>query len=80
MSGLANEVDNVVEMKLGESIEDSFKRAVDLGCAAVMRLEMPSDEKIQEGLAVVRGYARTSTSTVKKPKYRLTRKRSIASS
>jgi tRNA ligase len=57
-----NEVDNVVEMELGESMEDSVKRAVE-GCVAVMGLEMPSDEKIQEGLNVVRGYA----PTVKKP-------------
>jgi tRNA ligase len=57
-----NEVDNVVEMELGESMEDSVKRAVE-GCVAVMGLEMPSDEKIQEGLEVVRGYA----PAVKKP-------------
>ena len=57
-----NEVDNVVEMELGESMEDSVKRAVE-GCVAVLGLEMPSDEKIQEGLDVVRSY----TPTVKKP-------------
>ena len=56
------EVDCVVEMKLGESLEDSVKRAVK-GCVAVMGLEMPSDEKIQEGLDMVRGYA----PTVKEP-------------
>jgi tRNA ligase len=50
------EVDNVVEMELGESLEESVKRAVK-GCVAVMGLEMPSDEKIQEGLDLVRGYA-----------------------
>ena len=50
------EVDNIVEMELGESLEDSVKRAVE-GCVAVMGLEMPSDEKIQEALDVVRGYA-----------------------
>ena len=53
-----SEVDNVVEMELGESLEDAVKRAVK-GCVAVMGLEMPSDEKIQEGLNVVRGYAPT---------------------
>ena len=57
-----NEVDNVVEMELGESMEDSVKRAVE-GCVAVMGLEMPSDEKIQEALDVVKGYA----PAVKKP-------------
>jgi tRNA ligase len=36
--------DNVVEMELGESLEESVKRAVQ-GCVAVMGLEMPSDEK-----------------------------------
>jgi tRNA ligase len=50
------EVDNVVEMELGESLEESVKRAVE-GCVAVMGLEMPSEEKIQEGLNVARGYA-----------------------
>ena len=50
------EVDDIVEMKLGESLEDAVKRAVE-GCVAVMGLEMPSDEKIQEALDVVRGYA-----------------------
>jgi tRNA ligase len=48
------EVDNVVEMKLGESLEETVKRAVK-GCVAVMGLEMPSDEKIQDGLDIVRG-------------------------
>jgi tRNA ligase len=57
-----SEVDNVVEMELGESMEDSVKRAVE-GCVNVMGLEMPSDEKIQEALDVVRGY----TPAVKKP-------------
>jgi tRNA ligase len=55
------EVDDVVEMELGESLEESVKRAVK-GCVAVMGLEMPSDEKIQEGLDKVTGYA-----AVKKP-------------
>ena len=57
-----SEVDNVVEMELGESLEDAVKRAVE-GCVAVMGLEMPSDEKIQEGLDIMRGY----TPTFKKP-------------
>ena len=57
-----SEVDNVVEMELAESLEESVKRAVE-GCVAVMGLEMPSDEKIQEGLDKVRGYS----PTVKKP-------------
>ena len=52
------EVDSIVEMELGESLEASVKRAVE-GCAASMGLEMPSDEKIQEGLNVARGYAPT---------------------
>ena len=52
------EVDNVVEMELGEALEDSVKRAVK-GCVAVLGLEMPSDEKIQDGLNIVRGYAPT---------------------
>jgi tRNA ligase len=50
------EVDNIVEMELEESLEESVKRAVE-GCVAVMGLEMPSDEKIQEGVNVARGYA-----------------------
>lgn len=50
------EVDNVIEMELEESLEDSVKRAVE-GCVAVIGLEMPSDEKIQEGLDIVGGYA-----------------------
>ena len=49
-------------MELGESLEESVKRAVE-GCVAVLGLEMPSDEKIQEGLDVARGYA----PKVKKP-------------
>ena len=53
-----NEVDSIVEMELGESLEDAVKRAVE-GCVAVMGLEMPSDEKIQEALDVVRSYAPT---------------------
>ena len=53
-----NQVDSIVEMELGESLEDAVKRAVE-GCVAVMGLEMPSDEKIQEALDVVRGYAPT---------------------
>jgi len=56
------EVDDVVEMELGESLEESVKRAVK-GCVAVMGLEMPSDEKIQEGLDKVTSYA----PAVKKP-------------
>ena len=56
------DVDNIVEMELGESLEESVKRAVQ-GCVAVMGLEMPSDEKIQEGLDIARGY----TPGVKKP-------------
>ena len=57
-----SEVDNVVEMKLGESMEESVKRAVE-GCVTVMGLEMPSDEKIQEGLEIAKNYI-----PVKKPK------------
>ena len=56
-----SEVDNVVEMKLGESMEESVKRAVE-GCVTVMGLEMPSDEKIQEGLVKAKNYV-----PVKKP-------------
>lgn len=52
----ANEADNVVEMKLGESMEDAVRRAVE-GCVDVLGLEMPSDEKIQEALDVVKSYA-----------------------
>ena len=57
-----NEVTNVVEMELEESMEDSVKSAVQ-GCVSVMGLEMPSDEKIQEGLDVANGY----TPAAKKP-------------
>ncbi|KAF8804425.1 hypothetical protein BYT27DRAFT_7169897 [Phlegmacium glaucopus] len=59
-----SEVDNVIEMELGESLEDAVRRAVQ-GCVSVMGLEMPSDEKIQEALDVVKGYA----PAVKKPDY-----------
>ncbi|KAF8799416.1 hypothetical protein BYT27DRAFT_7263948 [Phlegmacium glaucopus] len=57
-----SEVDNVIEMELGESLEDAVRRAVQ-GCVSVLGLEMPSDEKIQEALDVVKGYA----PAVKKP-------------
>lgn len=57
-----SEVDTVVEMELGESMEDAVKRAVE-GCVTVLGLEMPSDEKIKEALDVVQGY----TPAVKKP-------------
>ena len=52
-----SEIDNVAEMEPGELLEDS---AVE-GCVVVIGLEMPSDERIQEGLDcdVVRGYAPT---------------------
>ena len=56
------EVDDIVEMELEESVEEAVKRAVE-GLVAVMGLEMPSDEKIQEGLDVMRGY----TPKFKKP-------------
>ena len=57
-----NEVDDVVDMKLGESMEDSVKRAVE-GCVSLMGLEMPLDEQIQDALDLVKGY----TPAVKKP-------------
>ena len=50
-----DEVDNVVEMKVGESMEESVKRAIE-GCVSVMGLEMPSDAKIQEGLEIAKNY------------------------
>ena len=56
------EVDNIVEMELGESLEEAVKRAVE-GCVSVLGLEMPSKEKIQEGLDAVKGY----TIKLKKP-------------
>ena len=49
-------------MKLGESMGDAVRRAVE-GCVDVLGLEMPSDEKIQEALDVVKSYA----SAVEKP-------------
>ena len=52
------EVDNVVEMKVGESLEESVKRAVE-GCVAALGLEMPSDEKIQEGLEIAKNFVPT---------------------
>jgi len=54
----SGEVTDIVEMELGESLEESVKRAVE-GVVSLMGLEMPSDEKIQEGLNVARGYAPT---------------------
>jgi tRNA ligase len=44
-----------------ELLEESVKRAVE-GCVSVLGLEMPSDEKIQEGLDIVKSY----TPSVKK--------------
>ena len=41
-----SKIDNIVKMELGELLEDSDIE----GCAAVMGLEMPSNEKIQERL------------------------------
>ncbi|KAF8799414.1 hypothetical protein BYT27DRAFT_6860971 [Phlegmacium glaucopus] len=57
-----SEVDNVIEMEFGEPLEDAVRRTVQ-GSVAVMGLEMPADEKIQESLDVVKGYA----PAVKKP-------------
>ena len=50
------EVDNnVIEMDITASMQDSIKRAVE-GCANALGLDMPCDERIKEGLEVARGY------------------------
>lgn len=57
-----SEVDNIVEMELGESMEDAVRRAIE-GCVNVLGLDIPSDEKIQEALDVAKSYS----PAVKKP-------------
>ncbi|KAK7469244.1 tRNA ligase [Stygiomarasmius scandens] len=65
-----DEVDEVIEMDLEQSIEDGLKHAVRELCR-ILGLKEPSDEKLKEGLDVARGYKPTtikSDDKVKKAK------------
>lgn len=50
------EVDAVVEMKIGEGMQQSVERAVN-GVVKVLGLPSPSDEKIAEGLRAIEHYS-----------------------
>lgn len=49
------EVDEVVEMQIGEGMEEAVGRAVE-GCVAVLGVEKPDETKVGEAVAVARGY------------------------
>ncbi|KAH0834656.1 RNA ligase-domain-containing protein [Lanmaoa asiatica] len=54
---LANsEVDASIEMNISEPLEAAVARAVD-GCVNILGLERPSQERIDEAVAVAKGYA-----------------------
>ncbi|PPR05223.1 hypothetical protein CVT24_010350, partial [Panaeolus cyanescens] len=50
-----NEVDKVIDMEVEEGLEDATRRAVK-GVCEVLRMEVPSEEKIKEACDVARGY------------------------
>lgn len=52
----ADEVDDIIEMKIEDSLEQAVNKAID-GCVDVLGLERPSKEKIDEALEVATGYA-----------------------
>ncbi|KAK2464077.1 hypothetical protein APHAL10511_003907 [Amanita phalloides] len=52
---LPSEVDGIIEMQLGEGLEESVRRAVE-GVVAELELPMPSEETIQEGIDKVGAY------------------------
>ncbi|KAF8893696.1 RNA ligase-domain-containing protein [Gymnopilus junonius] len=51
----ASEVDDIIEMEVEEDLEQAVRRAVK-GVAKALELEMPSEEKIQEGIEAVGWY------------------------
>ncbi|KAF8555611.1 hypothetical protein OG21DRAFT_1507500 [Imleria badia] len=51
-----SEVDTSIEMNIGEPLEAAVARAVD-GCINILGLERPSQEQIDEAIAVAKGYA-----------------------
>ncbi|KAF8520871.1 RNA ligase-domain-containing protein [Hysterangium stoloniferum] len=55
--GLAvQEVDDIIEMDVAESIEENLARAVD-GLVRVLGLQRPSEERVKEALTIARTYA-----------------------
>lgn len=51
-----DEVDDIVEMDIEDTLEQAVSKAID-GCVAVLGLERPRQEKIEEALQVATGYA-----------------------
>lgn len=49
------EVDKVVEMRIGEGMEEAVGRAVE-GCVAVLGVKRPSEAELGEAVGVARGY------------------------
>jgi tRNA ligase len=49
------EVDEVVEMRIGEGMEEAVGRAVE-GCVAVLGVERPGEGEVAEAVGVARGY------------------------
>lgn len=60
-----SEVDNNIEMVVEESLEAAVARAVDQ-CVNILRLERPSQEQINEAVAVAKGYAPATRKEVNK--------------
>ena len=60
-----SEVDASIEMDIGEPLEAAVARAVD-GCVNIVGLQRPSQEKIDEAIAVAKGYVPTTTKVVDK--------------
>jgi tRNA ligase len=54
-----SEVDATIEMDIGEPLEAAVARAVD-GCVNILGLKRPSQELIDEAIAVAKGYAPTT--------------------
>ena len=59
------EVDASIEMTIGEPLEAAVARVVD-GCVNIIGLQRPSQEKIDEAIAVARGYVPTTKKVVDK--------------
>ncbi|KAK7034072.1 tRNA ligase [Paramarasmius palmivorus] len=51
----ASEVDEIIDMDLEEDIEKALQHAID-GICAILNLEKPSPEKVQEGIDIALGY------------------------
>jgi tRNA ligase len=60
-----NEVDDIIEMDVGEDMEENLARAVD-GLVRILDLERPSEEKIKEALTIARTYAHQPDETKKR--------------